>query len=109
MHSRIRWFIGRMRTIHPKSIRVVEDHLVVRTALRSWHIELAEIAQIEAYPMLSPVDEVGIVITTNRDFFFTDADPWFDNVCNKLELDRHFGEGWHRRVEDGQCMSVSFK
>jgi len=83
--------------------------LLAKGTFRSWKIDLKEIVEIKALPVLSFCDEVGIIIEEKHSFFFTDAEPWFRAVCDKLELDRHLGDDWHRRAEEGEVLGISFQ
>ena len=89
---------------------VFDDHLLAKLGVfRYTRIDLDKIVEVRAQPLWSLFDEIGIIIAERHEFIIRETQPGFRDVCTKLDLDRHFGDDWYRRVEEGEWLSVSFQ
>ena len=88
--------------IKPQRIEVSKDHLLAKGILRSWKIHFSEVRLIKVGRVPSLVDEIGVTLIAKEEFFFTDANCWFEAVAEALKLAELLGDEWYSRVEGGE-------
>lgn len=71
-------------------------------SLRSWTIRYSDIRLIKIGPVTSLVDEIGVTLVANEEFFFTDANRRFEAVAQALRFAEIFGSDWYSRAEGGE-------
>ena len=67
-------------------------------------VDIDDIRAIKIEGTLSLVEELGITLSADVDYFFTDAQRGFAEIAAALNFDGIFGNEWYAKAEGGETL-----
>ncbi|NNE89785.1 MAG: hypothetical protein HKN27_17085 [Silicimonas sp.] len=86
----------------PKKVLVSGESLILSGPFWSTTLRPKDVRSIEISRTLSLVDELGITLTADAKYFFTDGVGAFARIASILDFDGKFKSGWYARAERGE-------
>lgn len=94
----------RKRLVKIQSASIEGDLLKFTTILRASLVSPCSLLRIRLQPVVSLVDEIGLLLETDKIYFLTDARDGFIDIATFLEFEKLFGYNWYARAESGEIL-----
>ena len=94
--------------IKAKKILVKADVVIARKTVGCVKMKREDVSSITLKKVISLVDEIGLIISGNRNVFVTDAIPGFNELALWFDFATIFGEDWYARADAGEHLHFDF-